>query len=134
MSSSQPSPPGTVRLEHMAVTQFVSVLLYTSVFVTIVVNADFAETGFAGIPKALFAKYSTPEEHGTLRVIQFFVLGSIVALNAVRYHLSFWSVEENEGFNALCIWARQKKLKWYVFFDLSLRILSYIVLFFLQLS
>ena len=49
MSSSQPSPPGTVRLEHMAVTQFVSVLLYTSVFVTIVVNADFAETGFAGI-------------------------------------------------------------------------------------
>lgn len=134
MSVSVPRPPGTVELKEMAVTQFVSVLLYTSVFVTIVVNADFVKTGFGGIPKELFLKYATREEHGTLFFIQLLVLGSIVALNAVRYHLSFWSVEENEGFKTLCEWARNNQLRRYTVADLSLRILSYVVLFLLQLS
>ncbi len=135
MSSATQRPlVGAVRLGHMKVTQFVSVLLYTSVFVTILHHADFKEHGFGLLTVGFFSHYK--DENGVIIALQWLVLGGMLAINAIRYHLSFWSVEENEGFGDLCKWARKEKAeRWgFIFFDFFLRITSYVVLFLIQLA
>jgi hypothetical protein len=134
MSSTTQSPPGTIELKQMAVTQFVSVLLYTSVFFTIWDHAEFAVNGFGSLTGDFFGKYLIKDDPNILWWLKLFILGGIVAANAIRYHLSFWSVEENRGFRALCEWADKNKLRWHIRGDLFLRVVSYIVLFLLQLS